>query len=129
MSKFHNCNAQVDYIDLRAIDSDLRMHIIPCNERYIYETQRYKLFTSYYSKVAIMDYDNKTLWLLPRWDFSPTTTRQVTRWASELLDSSINAKMLRSMAKNMDNVRYAEGFATSYLHNCDYNSNVNWKTY
>ena len=129
MSRFHNCNATVDYIDLKAIDSDLYMRVIPCDERNIYETQRYKLFTSYYSIVAIMDYDNQTLWLLPRWDFSPTTTRQVTRWASELLDNSINAKMLRSMAKNMDNVRYAECFATSYLHNCDYNSNVNWKTY
>lgn len=129
MSRFHNCNATVDYIDLRAIDSDLYMLIKPCGERNIYETQRYKLFASYYSIVAIMDYDNKTLWLLPRWDYSKTTTRQVTRWASELLDTSVNAKMLRTMAKNMDNVRYAKGFAQSYLHELDYESNIIWKTY
>lgn len=125
MSRFHNCNATVDYIDLRAIDSDLYMYIMPCAESNIYKTQRYKLFTSYYSIVAIMDYDNQTLWLLPRWDFSPTTTRQVTRWASELFDNYINAKMLRNMAKHMDNVRYAKCFSKSYPHE----QNADWKTY
>lgn len=125
MSRFHNCNATVEYIDLSEINSDLSLRIIPCNEKHIYETQKYELFTSYYSIVAIMDYDNQTLWLLPRWNFSPTTTRQVTRWASELFDSCINAKMLRNMAKHLNNVRYAKCFSKAYPHD----QNANWKTY
>lgn len=126
MTRFHNCNA--DYEEVHLLNSDLHMLIKQhCDEICkIYELQDYIKFTSYYSVVAIYDLNCNVMWLLPRWDFSPTTTRQVTRWVSEVTGNRMTAKDLRSEAKENLCFRYADSYS---LGRVDGLFNPNWKTH
>lgn len=72
MYKFEQIKSQNAYTARGKIDLFVNDEIV--------SVENARIFKSYESLCAVYDYETGILYLLPRYDFSPTTIRQLANW-------------------------------------------------
>lgn len=105
--QLRNMNAQV-YAE-KNMEIKIGEEIIPI--------EKCLVFQSYESVCAVYDGDNDTLYLLPRYDYSRTTSRQLTTFLKDFCHYPDNTSIIdvRKWVKDEgeDTVIYADGYRLS----------------
>lgn len=76
-SQFHKCNAWYDTAWNTEVESVVK------NGKVINVSNFSTVFVSYSSAIMVVDYENETIFLLPRYKYSPTTSKQRERFIRE----------------------------------------------